>query len=160
MLKSFLILSLLLGAAPLTGAQQTKPQTDRTTAAPAQSPPEFIAPANVNVRIEPDGRLFVVMAALNAAGFDYEPGGQPLTPARVELRKDLAKLDPQIRAKLTAFYKSHRRPGVEEPADAARYAALSFLMTPPPAFSIYQSNDRPLPPDLEAILAEIGRAHV
>ena len=28
-------------------------------------------------------------------------------------------------------------------------------MTPPPAFSIYQSNDRPLPPDLQAILADV-----
>ena len=29
-------------------------------------------------------------------------------------------------------------------------------MTPPPAFSIYQSGDRPLPPDLQAILADVG----
>jgi tetratricopeptide (TPR) repeat protein len=154
MLKSFLILSLLLGAAPFTGAWQTKPQTDKTKPAPAQNPPGFITPADLNVRIEPDGRLFVVMAALNVAGFDYEPGAQALTPARVELRKDLARLDPQIKEKLTAFYKSHRRAGVDEPADAARYAALSLLMTPPPAFSIYQSSDRPLPPDLQAILAD------
>ncbi|HTG14802.1 MAG TPA: hypothetical protein VK747_06000, partial [Blastocatellia bacterium] len=70
-------------------------------------------------------------------------------------RKDLANLDPQIKAKLAAFYRSHRRPGVEESADAARYAALSLLMTPPPAFSIYQSNDHPLPRDLQAILADV-----
>ena len=156
MLKSFLILPLCLSVAPFTLAQQAQPQPDKTkTRAAAQLPPGFITPADVNVRIEPDVRTFIVMAALNVAGFDYEPGGQPLSPARAELRKDLAKLDPQIKAKLAAFYKSHRRPGVEEPADAARYAALSLLMTPPPAFSIYQSIDRPLPPDLQAILADV-----
>ena len=44
---------------------------------------------------------------------------------------------------------------MEESADAARYAALSLLMTPPPAFSVYQSDDRPLPPDLRALLADV-----
>ena len=156
MLKSFLIVLLCACIAPLTSAQQAQPQTNRTPSGPpAQTGPGFITPGDVNVRIEPDVRTFIVMAALNVAGFDYEPSGQALTPARVELRKDLAKLDPQIKEKLAAFYRTHRRPGVEEGADAARYAALSLLMTPPPAFTIYQSNDRPLPPDLQSILADV-----
>jgi tetratricopeptide (TPR) repeat protein len=114
--------------------------------------PGFITPSEVNVRIESDPRTFVVMAALNMGGFDYETGGQPLSPARVELRKDLAGLDPQIRAKLAAFYKTHRRAGVDEAVDALRYAALSLMMTPPPAFTIYQSSDRPIPQDLQPLL--------
>src|ERR1041385_7533640 len=71
--------------------------------------PGFIAPPAANVRIEADARTFVVMAALNMAGFDYETGGQALSPARAELRKDLAKLDPALKQKLAAFYQSHRR---------------------------------------------------
>jgi len=150
----FLILSLNLSVATSTAAQQT--QTPPKGEAPVQphTPPGFIAPADVNVRIEPDVRMFVVMAALNVAGFDYEPSGQPLSPARADLRKDLAKVDPQVKEKLAAFYKSHRRPNVDEPADAARYAALSLLMTPPPGFSIYQNNDHPLPPDLQSLIAD------
>ncbi|MFY9607568.1 MAG: hypothetical protein WAU45_03000 [Blastocatellia bacterium] len=154
MQKFVFALFLFLATAALAAAQQAGSQQDKS-AAQAQSASGFITPGDVNVRIEPDVRTFVVMAALNAAGFDNEAGGQSLSPARAELRKDLAKLDPQIKDKLAAFYKSHRRPGVEEPADAARYAALSLLMTPPPAFSIYQSGDRPLPPDLQAILADV-----
>ena len=96
--------------------------------------------------------MFVLMAAINVAGFDYESGGQPLSPARAEIRKDLASLDPQLKEKLAAFYKSHRRAGVDEATDAARYAALSLLMTPPPAFSIYTPRDQSLPPDLEPLL--------
>jgi tetratricopeptide (TPR) repeat protein len=98
--------------------------------------------------------MFVVMAAINMAGFDYEPGGQPLSPARAELRKDLANLDPAIKAKLAAFYKAHRRPGNDEATDVNRYQALSLLMTPPPAFAVNDSSDHPLPADLAEILAD------
>ena len=95
-------------------AQQAKPETKSSAQAkPAQARSGFITPSEVNVRIESDVRTLVVMAALNIGGFDYETGGQPLSLARAELRKDLAGLDPQVREKLAAFYKAHRREGVE-----------------------------------------------
>ncbi|HKA17245.1 MAG TPA: tetratricopeptide repeat protein [Blastocatellia bacterium] len=146
MLKLILLLTLLVpSTGPLPKEQTQQPK-------PAQTGAGFIAPSEANVRISPDVRTFVVMAALNIAGFDYESGGQALSPARVELRKDLAKLDPQIKEKLASFYQAHRRPGVDETSDAARYAALSLLMTEPPGFTVYQSSDRPLPADLQTIV--------
>lgn len=92
------------------------------------------------------------MAALNMAGFDYETGGQPLSPARAALRKDLAGLDPKVKEKLAAFYQAHRRQGVDETGDAARYAALSVMMTEPPGFTVYQPTDRAIPDDLQPLL--------
>ncbi|HXU38665.1 MAG TPA: tetratricopeptide repeat protein [Blastocatellia bacterium] len=157
---TFLLLGCLEASAP---AQQ--PVSDATR--PVQNRPQaragFITPSEVNVKIDPDVRTFVVMAALNAAGFDYETGAQPLSPARAELRKDLARLDPQVKEKLAAYYKAHRRAGVDEAADAARYAALSLMMTPPPAFTVYQaieqgehsasqSSNRAIPEDLQPLL--------
>lgn len=133
-------------------AQQAPPAAKTDAPARSAQAPGFITPSEANVRIDADSRTFVVMAALNMAGFDYETGGQALSPARVELRKDLAKLDPQVREKLAAYYKAHRRPGVEEAADAARYVALSLMMTAPPAFSVYQSPERPIPQDLQPLL--------
>ena len=133
-------------------AQQAPPAAKTEAAARSAQAPGFITPSEANVRIDADSRTFVVMAALNMAGFDYETGGQPLSPARVELRKDLAKLDPQVREKLAAYYKAHRRPGVEEAADAARYVALSLMMTAPPAFSVYQSPERPIPQDVQPLV--------
>src|SRR5204863_2119750 len=147
---TFLLLLSLLASAL---GQQTAPEAKKTE--PQRRPQSragFIVPSEANVRIDADVRTFVVMAALNAAGFDYETGGQPLSPARAELRKDLAKLDPQVRDKLAAFYKAHRRAGVDEAADAARYQALSLLMTQPPAFNIYQSNERAIPEDVQSLL--------
>src|SRR5260370_37269073 len=103
-------------------AQQTVPETKKNPQQPRpQARAGLISPSEVNVRIDPDVRTFVVMAALNVAGFDYEAGGQALSPARAELRKDLAKLNPHVREKLAEFYKAHRRAGVDEAADAARY---------------------------------------
>lgn len=133
-------------------AQQTPPAAKPEASGRSAQAPGFITPSEANVRIDADSRTFVVMAALNMAGFDYETGGQPLSPVRVELRKDLARLDPQIKEKLAAYYKSHRRPGVEETADAARYIALSLMMTAPPAFSVYQSPERPIPQDVQPLL--------
>jgi tetratricopeptide (TPR) repeat protein len=133
-------------------AQQAPAAAKKGVPARSAQAPGFITPSEANVRIEADARTFVVMAALNMAGFDYETGGQPLSAARAELRKDLAKLDPQVREKLAAYYKAHRRPGVEEAADAARYVALSLMMTAPPAFTVYQSPERPIPQDLQPLL--------
>ena len=151
MLKASRISVLAVCVAVSAHAQQAS-QTRTGQAPPPQSGAGFIVPSEVNVRIAPDVRTFVVMAALNAAGFDFETGGQPLSPARAELRKDLARLDPKVREKLAAFYQSHRRQGVDETSEAARYAALSVMMTEPPGFTVYQSSDRPIPTDLEPLL--------
>src|SRR5205085_4860807 len=113
----------------------------------------FVLPADVNVRVESDPRTLVVMAAINVAGFDSESGGQPLSPLRAELRKDLTGVDPQLRARLAAFYKAHRRAGVDEMTDAARYAALSLLMTAPPGFNVHTPPGTVLPEDLQSLLS-------
>ncbi|HEY3138845.1 MAG TPA: tetratricopeptide repeat protein [Blastocatellia bacterium] len=136
----------------LAAAEQNSPDPKQNVKPKAQPRAGFITPSEANVWIAPDVRTFVVMAAVNAAGFDYETGGQPLSPARAELRKDLSKLDPAVKEKLAAFYKAHRRQNVDEAADAVRYAALSLMMTPPPAFTVYQSSDRAVPDDLQPLL--------
>lgn len=139
-LASFIILTITL---PAFGQQPASKQ--------AATEKGFIDPANLNVNITPDERTIIVMAAINMAGFDVEPSGEKLSPAREELRRDLASLDPRLKEKLTAYYKSHRRPNVDEISDAARYAALSMLMTPPPGFSIYERGENIAPPDLRAL---------
>jgi hypothetical protein len=160
-MKKFIV-ALLVNASLITSlqAQQSPPKPSATpaTAAPAprQSEGRFIVPGDINVRIESDIRMFVVMAAVNVAGFDYEPDGQALTPARVELRKDLAdKVNPQVKEKLRAYYQSHRRAGVDEAVDASRYAALSLMMTPPPSFSVYENENNKVPEDLRPLLTFI-----
>src|ERR1044072_4209450 len=93
------LLAFILVAALLTTIKAQQPQTKPdnkppqtpTKAAPTvtQTAGNYIVPADVNVRLESDFRTFVVMAAINIAGFDYETAGEVLSPARAELRKDL-----------------------------------------------------------------------
>src|SRR5881396_1730181 len=108
MLRASIICLVAASLSVSATAQQTKPEAKTPVQAqPGSTRAGFIAPSDVNVRIEPDVRTFVVMAALNVAGFDYETGGQPLSAARAELRRDLAKLDPSVKEKLAGFYKAH-----------------------------------------------------
>jgi tetratricopeptide (TPR) repeat protein len=146
---SSILVSLTLAVSALSQQQQGAPTKAQPQAQPSVG---FIVPGDVNVRIETDARTLVVMAAINMAGFDYETAGQPLSPARLEIRKDLAKLDPAVKEKLAAYYKSHRRAGVDEATDAARYSALSLMMTSPPAFSIYREHEQSMPEDLRALI--------
>jgi tetratricopeptide (TPR) repeat protein len=148
------IVALLLACSLTTFAvgQETKPATTPAKpAAAAEDTGGFISPAELNVRIEPDVRTFVVMAALNMAGYDYETSGQSLSPARAELRRDLAKVNPRVTAAIAEYIKAHKRPGVDDASDAARYAALSLMMTMPPAFSIYQRDETVIPDDLRSL---------
>jgi len=152
MLRASLI-SLLAACLIASAYGQQAPEAKKPDqAAPVRTGAGFIAPPDANVRIAPDVRTFVVMAALNMAGFDYETGGQPLSQARALLRKDLAGLDPKLKERLAAYYQAHRRQGVDETGDAARYSALSVMMTEPPGFTVYQSTDRAIPDDLQPLL--------
>src|SRR4051812_19920454 len=71
------------------------------------------------VNFQADQRLIVVMAALEAAGFDPQPGREP-SGFRAKLRKDIAALDPDLRTRLRAFYERNRLPA---PATQAEQAA-------------------------------------
>src|SRR5262249_16093121 len=146
---SRIVLSVFLGLAMVCGAVGQ----DKPAGLPSNQPHSqgFIIPSDVNVRVESDVRTLVMMAAINLAGFDTEITGEALSPLRAEVRKDMAKGNPELRGKLTAFYKAHRRAGVEEVTDAARYAALSLLMTPPPSFSIQLPPGGTLPEELKDI---------
>jgi hypothetical protein len=85
------------------------------------------------------------MAALEAAGFDPQPGREP-SGFRAKLRKDLAALDPDLRARLKAFYDRARLAAPATAAEqAARYVSLALALGPAPAFEApARSEDLPV----------------
>lgn len=97
------------------------------------------------VDFQADQRLIVVMAALEAAGFDPLPAGREATGFRAKLRKDLSNLDPDLRTRLRTFYERNRLPAPATAADqAARYISLALALGPPPAFEApARDNDMP-----------------
>lgn len=97
------------------------------------------------VDFQADQRLIVVMAALEAAGFDPLPAGREPTGFRAKVRKDLANLDPDLRARMKTFYERNRLPSPATPADqAARFVSLALALSPPPALEApARDNDMP-----------------
>lgn len=135
---------------PTPGASPRPPQTSTTQ--PRQ--PSFDL-AQYGVRIQPDARLIVVMAALDAAGFDPVPKGASPSPFRAQVRRDNTALDADLRTRLSRFYEGHRlhaESGNEPtPAEqAARYVSLAYALGPAPAFEAPARTD-----DLPAGLLEV-----
>jgi hypothetical protein len=90
------------------------------------------------------------MAALDAAGFDPQPGREP-SVFRAKLKNDLAGLDPDLRARLKNFYERNKLPAPATPADqAARYVSLALSLSPAPDLAAPERSE-----DLPAGLLDV-----
>ncbi|HEY3103223.1 MAG TPA: hypothetical protein VGJ69_06500 [Pyrinomonadaceae bacterium] len=117
-----------------SSSPRTKPQT-------AQTQTTFDL-TEFGVRIEPDQRLIVVMAALDAAGFDPTPAGKEPSPFRALVRKDNASLDPDLRERLKTFFQRNKLPAPATAADqAARYVSLAYALGAVPGLEAPERSD-------------------
>jgi hypothetical protein len=119
--------------AGLNRAQSPSP-SPRTQTPLAQSQTQ--APFELSeygVSLQPDARLIIVMAALNAAGFDPTPAGKEPSPFRLLVRKDQANIDAGLRERLKDFFDRKKLPAPATAADqAARYVSLAYALGAPP----------------------------
>lgn len=148
--KQFLLIAALACAPALTFAQHTQSARPSPTISPptpqqprpapsSQPPPGLLNLSSYGVEFEPDARLIVVMAALDAAGWDS--GTEP-TPFRQLVRRNGARLDPVLRARLQDFYTRHKLPGNRTPAEqAARYVSLAYTLGGAPGFDAPPRSD-------------------
>ena len=134
-MKRFLLISAVLVVA--CGVRFSQPVQQRQGAS--------FEVSEYGVDFQADQRLIVVMAALEAAGFDPLPPGREATGFRAKVRKDLASLDPDLRARMKTFYERNRLPSPATPADqAARFVSLALALGPPPALEApARDNDMP-----------------
>jgi hypothetical protein len=158
-LPIFLATVFCAGIVSAQPAQQQKPAQQPATQQPAtqqQQPvqqrpatPFEISEYGVDFRADP--RLIVVMAALEAAGFNPLPAGGAPSTFRAKLRKDLANLDPDLRQRLQTFYDRNKLPAPATAADqAARYVSLALALGPPPSLEPPPRSD-----DLPSGLLEV-----
>jgi hypothetical protein len=162
MKKRFLILAIAALFCGRTLAQN-KPAPSPSPA-PREQQPRAVAPSQSSrfdlkeygVTIQPDKRLIVMMAALEAAGFDPTPKGEPPSAFRQRVRTDLANMDPALRQRLHDFFERNRlkATGDRTPTaadEAARYISLALALGPVPELeSPVRSED--LPPELLDVL--------
>jgi hypothetical protein len=97
------------------------------------------------VQVRPEPRLIVMMAALDAAGFDPTPAGKAPSAFRALIRKDQQELDQTLRQRMRNFYERNKLPASATPAEqAARYVSLAYALGPAPTFEApARSEDLP-----------------
>jgi hypothetical protein len=156
MKKIVLSITLLLVSCPSSMAQPkpvTTPSLQSTQRMPSPRPQAAsfdLASYGVSFDVEP--RLIIMMAALEAAGFEATPAGADPSVFRAQVRKDLANLDPDLRARLRTFYQRNKLPAPATPADqAARYISLALAFGPPPLLEAPERSEQ-LPGSLLEIL--------
>lgn len=98
--------------------------------------------ADYGVEFHAEPRLIIMMAALEAAGWDAVASGRQPSAFRSQVRKDLATLDPDLRGRLRAFYERTKLPAPATAADqAARYVSLALTLGPPPSLDAPERSD-------------------
>jgi tetratricopeptide (TPR) repeat protein len=145
MRKQFFVLCLAAFACAQASARQQPQPTPRQT--PSQPPAgeqqqrrpvprPTLGLSDLGIEIAPEARLFAVMAALDAAGWDPTREGQKPSVFRETLRRDLAGLDPALRDRMRGFYQRYqlKGKGVTAAEQAARYVSLAYVLGPPPGF--------------------------
>ncbi|HYP53182.1 MAG TPA: hypothetical protein VEQ42_06555, partial [Pyrinomonadaceae bacterium] len=147
MRKQFFFVLLIGALAPATTFAQSnsRPAPQQTPAPQRQTaprPPASLDPTEYGVRVEPEPRLIVMMAALEAAGLELTPPGARPSPFRTQVRADLAGLDADLRARMQTFFRRNRLPDPATPAEqAARSVSLAYVLGPPPAFELPARTD-------------------
>ena len=131
---------LILVVSATAALAQTKPAAPKPNPQAREDAPFNLA--DYGVSFQPDARLIIVMAALDAAGFDPTPLGREPSAFRAMLRKDQASLDASLRDQLTTYYQRHKLPAPATAADqAARYVSLAYALGPAPALSAPEHFD-------------------
>jgi tetratricopeptide (TPR) repeat protein len=147
MKRSFFIAVTLLLSLVCLQAQnnQTKTQTQQ----------QVIDLTQYGVRIQPDKRLIIMMAALEVAGFNPTPNCEEASVKsslelackfRAQVRKDLANVDPDLQRRMREFFeRSNKAFSTSTPAEqASRYISLAYAMEQPPTLaSPPRSEDLP-----------------
>jgi hypothetical protein len=140
MLRNYCLL-IILAVTGSAAQAQTKPSPSASPAPNSQTRAPFDL-AEYGVSFQPDPRLVVVMAALDAAGFDPTPPGREPSAFRALLKKDQTNLDASLRDQLTTYYQRHKLPAPATAADqAARYVSLAYALGPPPSLDAPEHFD-------------------
>lgn len=140
---------------PFAQAKDEKPAAPQaTTPPPAQkklplSERNSVTLADLNIEIMTDTRVIATMAALNAAGYDFESGNRTLTPLRQQLREDLKNISPSLARRLRDHFTKHTQ-GRNDAAAVAPYLSFALTLSAPPSFSIDTPLDK-LPDDVREI---------
>ncbi len=117
------------------------------------SSPSFVFPQVVedlvNIKFQADVRVFAVMAAANAAGFDLDAADVDHNPVRKLVRERALSSSPELRDRLREFYAAHHT-GQEDSLEQANYVSLALFLKGPPDFTL-ATKPPELPPEVRPL---------
>lgn len=105
--------------------------------------------AQADEQLIADIRMFTVMAAINAAGYDDGLSSEADHPARKALREDLESIDSSMRNRLRTYYEQHRLDDSE--LDLSQYISFALMCGEPPFFDLKAEVPTDLPIDVRPI---------
>jgi hypothetical protein len=151
MKKCLFIVLILFIATPIALAQVPSASPRPANPAPVQQREGArFEVSEYGISFQADTRLIIMMAALEAAGFNAQPGKEP-SVFRAKVRKDLASLDPDLQTRLKTFYERNLLPSPATPADqVSRYVSLALALSPAPELLAPERSD-----DLPAGLLDV-----
>ena len=149
-MKTFVSAIVLAVFCSVTFAQPSPTQTPTPRVPQRQNTSFDLLEYGVSFRTDP--RLIIMMAALEAAGFQASTTTSDPSVFRAQVRKDLTDLDPDLRNRLRTFYERNKLPAPATPADqAARYVSLALALGPPPTLDAPARSEE-LPTSLLEVL--------
>lgn len=92
--------------------------------------------------------LFVVLAAINAAGYDYESDSPTNSPLRAAVKAEVLKRNPPSLARLRNFYEARKK--WSGSAELSQYISYALSVSGPPDFKPKFSPNQ-MPPDSVAL---------
>jgi hypothetical protein len=157
LMKQIISLTIFLALNFTVGFSQTKPDPVSSPSPAGRRQVQQREPAGFDlseygVSFQAESRLIIMMAALEAAGFEPTAVNTEPSVFRAQVRKDLSHLDPDLRNRLRTFYERNKLPPPATAADqAARYVSLAFALGPPPSLDA-PSRSEELPASLLEVL--------
>ncbi len=105
--------------------------------------------AQADEQLVADVRMFTVMAAINAAGYDDGLTSEADSPTRKALREDLDSIDSGMKSRLRTFYEQHKQGNSE--LDLSQYISFALMCGEPPFFDLRAEVPTDLPVDVRPI---------
>lgn len=141
-LLSILTLALGSGAVYPQAGSAPSPQPRTQPAQVQRRLPTSFDLSEYGVSLQAEPRLIIMMAALEAAGFDPTPPGRETSVFRAQVRKDLLGVDPDLRSRMHNFFDRNKLPAPSTAADqAARYLSLALVLGPPPSLDAPERSE-------------------
>jgi hypothetical protein len=122
---------------------QVKPTPSPTPSKPSEIQQRSASSFDLSeygVQFQTDARLIVMMAALEAAGLN--DNAKDASVFRLQVQKDLAELDTDLRNRLRTFYDRNKLPApATQGEQAARYVSLALTLGQPPTLDAPERSD-------------------